>query len=387
MRIARKTLAGPGTEGLEFHMRELAKWHAEKDRLEVDLARRIPELNLEQKLRAADQRAVALNLPEGVVLIEFVRFPVFDFQSVPARGESEWKSARYVAFVLAGAGSDDVRMLDLGAAEPIDRLIAHFRAGIIADGKRADGRDMAKQREESPLTAENDAALALRAALFDPIALVLGDLTRLLIAPDGDLARLPFEVLPTADGHRLIDAYQISYLSCGRDVLRLGAAISGEAGVPLVVADPDFDLNTVALRKMAQPRAGLLSRVLGRGKQAMTLPDQSPRATAMTASAGGRHSRDVDRTCGDYHFHRLPGTREEGNHIANLLNVSPWLDATALEGRLKTACRSPRILHLATHGFFLPTRSAISSTKAGASASISATSPVRGMEWPDSQDH
>ncbi len=32
----------------------------------------------------------------------------------------------------------------------------------------------------------------------------------------------------------------------------------------------------------------------------------------------------------------------------------PWLDATALEGRLKTACRSPRILHLATHGFFLP---------------------------------
>jgi CHAT domain-containing protein len=37
-----------------------------------------------------------------------------------------------------------------------------------------------------------------------------------------------------------------------------------------------------------------------------------------------------------------------------MLKVSPWLEATALEGRLKTACRSPRILHLATHGFFLP---------------------------------
>jgi CHAT domain-containing protein len=37
-----------------------------------------------------------------------------------------------------------------------------------------------------------------------------------------------------------------------------------------------------------------------------------------------------------------------------MLGVLPWLDATALEGRLKTACRSPRILHLATHGFFLP---------------------------------
>jgi CHAT domain-containing protein len=55
-----------------------------------------------------------------------------------------------------------------------------------------------------------------------------------------------------------------------------------------------------------------------------------------------------------YHFHRLPGTRAEGERVATLLDVSPWLDAKALEGRLKAECRSPRILHLATHGFFLP---------------------------------
>jgi CHAT domain-containing protein len=30
------------------------------------------------------------------------------------------------------------------------------------------------------------------------------------------------------------------------------------------------------------------------------------------------------------------------------------MDAAALEGRLKAECRSPHILHLATHGFFLP---------------------------------
>ncbi len=77
-------------------------------------------------------------------------------------------------------------------------------------------------------------------------------------------------------------------------------------------------------------------------------------ATADLATPPGRHSRDLDRDRGDYHFHRLPGTRAEGKQVAALLDVSPWLDATALEGRLKTACRSPRILHLATHGFFLP---------------------------------
>src|SRR5262249_47697281 len=54
-----------------------------------------------------------------------------------------------------------------------------------------------------------------------------------------------------------------------------------------------------------------------------------------------------------YHFPRLPGTRLEGERVARRLGVSPLLAGDALEGRLK-ARRSPRILHLATHGFFLP---------------------------------
>ena len=85
MQIARKTLAGPGPERLESHVQRLAEWNAQKEGLELELARQIPEMNLEQKLRSADRRAVALNLTDGVALVEFVRFPVFDFQAVPAR--------------------------------------------------------------------------------------------------------------------------------------------------------------------------------------------------------------------------------------------------------------------------------------------------------------
>src|SRR5262245_22701645 len=53
MQIAQQTLAGPGPEGLQAHQNRLAAWNAEKERLEADLARRIPEMNLEQKLRVA----------------------------------------------------------------------------------------------------------------------------------------------------------------------------------------------------------------------------------------------------------------------------------------------------------------------------------------------
>src|SRR5262249_39417690 len=63
-----------------------------------------------------------------------------------------------------------------------------------------------------------------------------------------------------------------------------------------------------------------------------------------------RCSRDFKR--GDYHFPRLPATREEGERVAELLGVRPWLESEALEARLKER-RSPRVLHLATHGFFL----------------------------------
>jgi hypothetical protein len=155
-------------------------------------------------------------------------------------------------------------------------------------------------------------------------------------------------------GRRLIDDFQISYLSCGRDVLRFGIGVTGSPGEPLVVADPDFDLQAMSATRPLPARPGFWSRLLGRGKNTIKPPRQSVPAAATAAGTTGRHSRDLDRDRSLYHFHRLPGTRAEGERIAIRLEVSPWLDATALEGRLKTACRSPRILHLATHGFFLP---------------------------------
>lgn len=351
MQIARKTLAGPGPEGLESHVRRLADWSAQKEQLEAKLARDVPEMSLERKLQAVDRVAIAQSLPDESVLVEFVLVLVYDFD--PSTGEKErWKPPVYVALIIPAGQPDHVQMIDLGEAERIDRLIADFRAGIIGTARADAGRDMVRRRAEARSNSEGDRGSALRAALFDPLIRCLGGRTRLLLAPDGDLASLPFEALPTTGGKRLIDDYQISYLSCGRDVLRFGAKVTGEASEPLVVADPDFDLQDATTRTRPRSRTGFWSRQLGLFRRVRAQPSLD--VAMLSSSLGGRRSRDLDRVRGAYRFDRLPGSRSEAEAIANLLAVRPWLGPEALEGVLKTKCCSPQILHLATHGFFLP---------------------------------
>jgi tetratricopeptide (TPR) repeat protein/CHAT domain-containing protein len=345
--IGRKTLDGPGPEGSDGHRRILAGWNSRREKLEAELARQIPEMRLEQRLREADRRAIATALPADSVLVEFVRFDVFDFRAVPARDQRSWKPARYLAFVLPAGRPDDVRMVDLGEAERIDRLLAAFLEstsggkGLLPPKRREAGQKKPRTKRQDPgiaspvatrdflgrsplsqASSTSDGA-ALRAALFDRLAAALGGCRRLLLVPDGELARLPFEVLPTGDGRRLIDDYLISYLSVGRDVLRFMTDVADQPGDPVVAADPDFDF---ASSGMASPTETVTPRVR-------------------------RQSRDLDR--GSLRFDRLRGTRVEGERIAASLGVPPLLQDEVLEARLK-ALRSPRILHLATHGFFLP---------------------------------
>src|SRR5437899_1053576 len=97
---SRPSTPRPAAEGPAAHRQLLGEWKDRKERLESELAGRIPEMNLERVLRAADHRAVAGALPEGAALVEFVRFDVFDFTAVLARGERLCKPCRYIAFIL-----------------------------------------------------------------------------------------------------------------------------------------------------------------------------------------------------------------------------------------------------------------------------------------------
>ncbi len=71
-----------------------------------------------------------------------------------------------------------------------------------------------------------------------------------------------------------------------------------------------------------------------------------------------RFLRKCDRYCGSWErpdevFTKLPGTQIEGELIAELLGVPLYTEAQAVKSLL-SRCRSPKIVHIATHGYFLP---------------------------------
>jgi CHAT domain-containing protein/tetratricopeptide (TPR) repeat protein len=348
-RLARTQIEGPGAVGDEAHGRLVRQWTRETERLEQELAARAPEHFPGRGLPRAACGEVAARLPVGSALVEYVRCAEFDFRAA-VKPEPTVPTARYLAFVLPAqpVGSEPVRvhLFDLGEAEPTDRQVADFRAQV-SDPGIGDAVEVGE---------------ALRARLFDPLANALEGRTRLFLAPDGPLALLPFEALPAGTGGHLLDEFAISYLTSGRDVLRFGALGAGTATDPVVLADPDFDLGAPRLPVAEESRGrgecssapahrrGILSRLWGGGRPT---PPRQPRPTEAPtppSPPAGECSSDLARA--GLSFRSLPVTRVEGERVAALLSVWPWLGAEALEGRLKAA-RSPRILHAATHGFCL----------------------------------
>jgi len=113
----------------------------------------------------------------------------------------------------------------------------------------------------------------------------------------------------------------------------------------LVMGNPDFDLNLQAYPE------GRVTRVPNSNEEARG--ESGTRVTRPSGNglaATGSLSRDYR----GLKFNPLPGSGIEATDVAKLLgtDASLRLGADAREAELKAAV-SPRVLHLATHGFFL----------------------------------
>ena len=305
------------------HQNLVTELQQECEQIEKQLASQVPEIQLQDQ--ETDRRAVALALPEGSALVEFVRFNVYDFKA------DQWQPAQYLAFVLPAQKPDAVQMILLGDAEPIERLIKVFRETMISEPRLKD-LGMRHKGQPPQQISYLEAGIKLREAIYNPILeqMNLAEYSHLIIAPDYELCLVPFGILPE-EGRLLIDHYQISYLSTGRDILRGTIETERPASPPFIMADPDFNLSRSEGFSPQKSPEGLT-----------TNGDESPE---------GLTTNDVIKRLGGEYFDPLPETGILAETIAEKLGVKPYLQQQALEplfGRVNC----PNILLIATHGYF-----------------------------------
>ncbi len=283
------------------------------DAVEADLARRSAPLRAMTALPPLDDIVdqVAGALPKEGALVEFIAYldrPLVPRSGTPKSGLSP--QPRYLAVVLLPNAS--TRVVDLGAAEPIDRAALRLRNALA-------NRDASFEA----------AARELYQRAFQPLLPVLGGRHRLFLAPDGELALVPFAALH--DGRQfLIEDYHLTYLTSGKDLLPR-AVDTALPGSVVVLADPDFS----------------------------THPPAHTGALADAAAPTGR-SRSLERffsglgtDVAERPWTPLPGTRQEGEAIQRLVPQAQLFLGTEASKERLMQLPTPGVLHLATHGFFL----------------------------------
>src|SRR5262249_41845230 len=124
-----------------------------------------------------------------------------------------------------------------------------------------------------------------------PLRELTGSAQRWIISPDGQLNFVPFESLVDERGHFLVENHSISYVTSGRDLLRMQVA-RPSVSPPVLLANPSF----------GEPS------------------DETSRLEAKTAVAAVNPRRSI--TVGDdpssLYFAPLPGTIQEARQLQTL---------------------------------------------------------------------
>jgi uncharacterized protein (TIGR03067 family) len=255
-----------------------------------------------------DLAEVRAKLPLDAVLIDIFRFDVFSW-----KGPGTGQPSRYAAWVLPPAGKGEVRFIDLGEAEPIDKAVREARRAI-------------QDRVEPRLKP-------LAERILKPLAAATADYQCWILSPDSLLWLVPWAALPLSDGECVLEKHTICHVVSGRDLV--APVVPAASTAPLVMANPSFDLDP-------KEAAALTQRLLGNATT--PTPTRGPRLEF----PGGR----VNRV-----FQPLAGTAREARAItpalARYAGVDPvvHVQEEALEGVFKKA-NNPRIVVLSTHAYF-----------------------------------
>jgi tetratricopeptide (TPR) repeat protein/CHAT domain-containing protein len=280
----------------------------ESNDLEKQLVQRSASLGEGERLTRATWQEVREKLHEQDAAVEFVRFRFHN-------GLSFTDKSYYVALVVTPQTTVAPAIVLLGdAARLEDETLHRYRSWASRSG---------------PYPGP-----ALYQSLWGPLETALGGSKRIFLSPDGILNEISFGIIPMPSGGLLMERYDLRTVSSTRDLLQKEATRQTKYAV--LVGNPKFDLTETQLRAAeAQPHK----------------TDETLTVLSWTGFGSRSHNAGAAR------LSDLPGTQVELQRVGSVLERHGWkVDLyTGKNARAKTVknLQAPRVLHLATHGFFL----------------------------------
>lgn len=311
-RLADMYVRGAADRTPERYAAALQSARDDKARAEAALATHSAAFRATAADRTLGLADIRRALPAGSALVAWQRF-----QRIASEDEEAW----YCAFVLA---NDEVSMVDLGPAAVVDDLIDQWRSGLLEVW--APGGALA----EAGIAANRELGARLRDLVWTPCADKVAGVETVFAVPDGDLHLLPLAALPDpAGGYLLEQGPTFHYLSREKSLVR--AAVTAGSGL-LALGDPAFD--------------GRVEQTL----VAAVTPSDFPGLDGVFRGA----APDCERLQ-TMRFGALPSTRQECEQVSALAGPETQLllGAAATEAAFKAELGGQRIVHLATHGYFL----------------------------------
>jgi CHAT domain-containing protein len=294
----------------------IAKLEEESNQLERQLAERSGVFASQARLANVGWRDVQQGLGPGEAAVELVHFRSQDVRRLSDK-------QLYAALVLRKDWAGP-KLVFIGEAGELEATVSSdYRQRILSN----------------PVPAPPDAR-TLYQALWSPLTDVLSDAKRIYLAPDGIFTQLSLGMIASPAGRMLMEDYDLRIVSSSRDLLLDFPRKAQDTAV--LVGNPKFDLDeagyAAALKHLDEPAKRLLA-----------------------ANISGNVSRDAGSgNCpsGGGILCPLPATGTEISVVEELLSRHGWHSQVyrgqaALEESIK-GVQHPRVLHIATHGFFLP---------------------------------
>ncbi|MCX6827831.1 MAG: CHAT domain-containing protein [candidate division Zixibacteria bacterium] len=339
LQISKLYSADPGDDTTGAYKIKLDSLSRAANDFEAELSRRSMSFRRRQEINNISAAKIDSLLPANTAFIEYLKW---DYRQI----KPDSVIPKYLALIINKGGKTEI--VQLGDASDIDPLVDRYLKHMQSEASAGQLPNKSDMVEYQPINQ------ALYERIWKPLERHFKKEQTIFVGLDGSLNLVSLAGLMDEKGIYLVEKYLIHHLSSGRDLIRLQEAPAQVTTGLFALGDPDYDA-TPSIHRVSEALAQEVDSIAGYSEYA---------------------THNVRSGCGDLknlHVASLPGTKSEINQIVSRWR-SAWAETTAVffdsqasEDNFRKEASGKRVIHLATHGYFLEgrCRPSIPSTRAG----------------------